>query len=284
MATLRLAALVVAIAGGIGAAAAPPPARDPGSFAACRPRYAVTGLPSMKTDGSERGPVAVCHPGYALAYNPETRTPDWVIEHLPLDWLKDNASRKNNFHDDTAPVIGADGPHSKDYANSKFDRGHQAPAGDFKFSQDMTDDSFSMTNMAPQVGIGFNRNIWKDLETRVRGWVLCGGRPDLYVVTGPIFGDDEKWIPSGARRVRVPEAFFKVIYDPANKRALGMLLPNQKLDSADLPSYAVPVSEIEERTGIVFFTSMPKRTQNVLKQSAGTLWGADSSCDKDADE
>ncbi|HWA91911.1 MAG TPA: DNA/RNA non-specific endonuclease [Rhizomicrobium sp.] len=283
MRTLRIAALALAIAGGMGAAA-PPQAPDRGSFAACEQRYAVTGLPSMKSDGSENGPIAVCHTGYALAYNPETRTPDWVIEHLPLDWLSGKANRKNNFHDDTAPVVGPDGPHSKDYNSTNFDRGHQAPAGDFKSSQPMTDESFNMTNMAPQVGVGFNRNIWKDLETRVRAWLLCGGRSELYIVTGPIFGDEQKWIPSGKKRVRVPEAFFKVIYDPTNKRALGMLLPNQKLDSADLPSYAVPISEIEERTGIVFFTKMTKRTQAVLKKSAGTLWGVDSSCDKDVDD
>ena len=133
------------------------------------------------------------------------------------------------------------------------------------------DESFLLTNMAPQVGIGFNRNIWKQLETDVGGWILCGGRKELYVVTGPVFEDDTgKWLK---KRVRVPEAFFKVIYDAENKRALGMLLPNEKLNTADLPHYAVPISDIKEETGIVFFPAMTKRQQNLLKKSASALWG-----------
>ena len=75
-----------------------------------------------------------------------------------------------------------------------------------------------------------------------------------------------------------------MIYDPTNKRALGMLLPNKKLDTADLPKYAVPISEIEEQTGITFFPALSKRQQNILKKSTSALWGADSSCTKDAGE
>jgi endonuclease G len=181
--------------------------------------------------------------------------------------------------------VAGSSPQTNDYKKSGFDQGNQAPAGDFKSSQPMTNDSFLLTNMSPQVGIGFNRSIWKQLETDVRSWILCGGRPELYVITGPVFDDTaaERWIPSGKTgRVRVPDAFFKVIYDPTNKRALGMLLPNKKLDTADLPDYVVPISDIEEQTGITFFPALAKRQQNILKKSTSALWGADSSCTKDA--
>jgi endonuclease G len=254
------------------------------SFDTCEKRYAVTGLPKMKSDGSDDGPLELCRKGYAVAFNPDTRTPDWVIERLPLDWLSGNAKRKNNFHPDpdVDPLIKDKGPQKTDYSKSGYDQGHQAPAGDFKSSQPMTDESFLLTNMAPQVGVGFNRNIWKQLETDVRGWVLCGGRKELYIVTGPVFDDDsDKWLK---KRVRVPDSFFKVIYDAENKRALGMLLPNKKLDTDDLPKYAVPIADIEEKTGIVFFPALPKREQNLLKRSDGALWGDDDTCTKDVSE
>jgi endonuclease G len=254
------------------------------TYKACQARYAVTGLPKMNSDGSDDGPFALCRTGYALAFNPDTRVPDWVIERLPLDWLTGEAQRKNNFHADTDvdPLIDGKGPQKADYSKSGYDQGHQAPAGDFKSSQDMTDQSFLLTNMGPQVGVGFNRNIWKQLETDVRGWILCGGRKELYVVTGPVYNDDSgKWLK---KRVRVPDAFFKVIYDAENKRALGMLLPNKKLNTADLPNYAVPISDIEEKTGIVFFPALSKRDQNLLKNSTATLWGDDDTCTKDASE
>jgi endonuclease G len=279
----RIAAALLLLGGTAGAA---PAQTSAPSFSSCEQRYAATGLPKMKSDGSEDGPIELCRKGYAVAFNPDTRTPDWVIERLPLDWLNGTAKRKNNFHADSEvdAIIEGKGPQKGDYSKSGYDQGHQAPAGDFKSSQPMTDESFLLTNMAPQVGIGFNRNIWKQLETDVRGWILCGGRPELYVVTGPVFdGDDERWLKSG-KRVRIPDAFFKVIYDPTNKRALGMLLPNRKLNTADLPDYAVPISDIEEKTGIVFFPALTKRQQNVLKKNAGTLWGADDSCSKDVSE
>ncbi|MGC9954100.1 MAG: DNA/RNA non-specific endonuclease [Rhizomicrobium sp.] len=273
-------ALALCLAAGIQARAA-----DDG-FPKCAARYAKIGLPRMKSDGSEDGPIALCRQGYAAAFNPKTRTPDWVIERLPEAWLTGKATRSNKFEEDKSIGEGLSAI-NKDYSGQGFDRGHQAPAGDFKSSQPMTNESFLFTNMSPQVGIGFNRNIWKQLETDVRGWILCGGRPELYVVTGPVFDDTapERWIPSGKNeRVRVPDAFFKVIYDPANNRALGMLLPNKKLDTADLPQYAVPISEIEEKTGITFFPALAKRQQNILKKSTSALWGADDSCTKDAGE
>jgi len=277
--TALLAVLALASA----AAAAPAPAPPANDFSACQARYSAIGLPAMKADEEADGstPIALCRQGYAVLFDPETRDPYWVIERLERDWLTGNAVRKDNFLEDADANRIQPNASAKpsDYNGQHYDRGHQAPAGDFKSSQDMTNKSFLMTNMAPQIGIGFNRNIWKDLETDVRSWVACGGMTELYVITGPVFGDNEKFIgPSKDRKVRVPDKFFKVIYDPVGGRALGMLLPNAKLNSADLPSYAVPISQIEEETGITFFPALSRRQQNVLKTSAGNLWQADASC------
>lgn len=256
-----------------------PPALADEDYSKCEGAYAAVGLPQMKNDGSESGPIALCRKGYAVAFNPDTRSPDWVIEHVQRAWLSGPAKRSNKFTEDTSIEAGLSAT-NKDYTGQGYDRGHQAPAGDFKSSQAMTDESFLFTNMSPQVGIGFNRNIWKDLETDIRSWVQCGGRSELYVVTGPVYNDGatEHWIPKGNKRLRVPDAFFKVIYDPAQGRALGMLLPNKKLDTANLPKYAVPIATIEQQTGIKFFTALSKRQQNLLKKSQGTLWGTDGSC------
>ena len=177
------------------------PAYADDNFAKCESAYAAVGLPQMKHDGSDAWPIAICRKGYAVGFNPGTRSPDWVIEHLQKAQLSGKAIRSNKFTEDTSIGAGLSAT-NKDYSGQGYDRGHQAPAGDFKSSQTMTDESFLFTNMSPQVGIGFNRNIWKDLETDVRSWIQCGGREELYVITGPVYQDGiGQWIPKGSKQI-----------------------------------------------------------------------------------
>ena len=68
----------------------------------------------------------------------------------------------NDFRPDPDLEIGRRAE-LKDYKRSNYDRGH----------------------MAPQIGPGFNRGIWKVLEGKVRKWVIERG--ELYIVTGPIY-------------------------------------------------------------------------------------------------
>jgi endonuclease G len=270
-----LAAL--ALLGALGAAAPPLPSTDVIGFAHCADRYKLIGLPQMSDSG-----VELCRTGYAVAFNPDTRAPNWVIEHITAAQLTGSANRKDNFKTDPQAAQSAT-PDA--YKGQPFDRGHQAPAADFKSSQQMTNESFWMTNMAPQVGIGFNRQIWRYLETDVRSWVACGGMGELYVITGPVYGDKTHWMGSDkAKRVRIPDKYFKVIFDPAHGRALGMLLENRKLDPAKLPEYAVPISQIEAETGITFFPNLTRRQQTVLKANKGNLWGVDDNCGVNVDE
>ena len=46
----------------------------------------------------------------------------------------------------------------QDYFRSGYDRGHMVPAADAKSSQDAMDETFLLSNIAPQVGVGFNRH------------------------------------------------------------------------------------------------------------------------------
>jgi endonuclease G len=271
------AAVGLALFCALGGAGTPLPATDVIGFSHCSARYALIGLPDMEDNGIE-----LCRTGYAVSFNPDNHVPNWVIEHLTPAQLTGSANRKDNFKKDPQATGSAD---PADYKGQPFDRGHQAPAADFKSSQQMTDESFWMTNMAPQVGVGFNRHIWRYLETDVRNWVACDGMTDLYVITGPVYGDTAHWMGTDkAKRVRIPDKFFKVIFDPKHGRALGMLLDNKKLDPADLPNYAVAIRDIEEATGITFFPNLSKRQQNVLKASKGNLWGVDENCSVNVDE
>lgn len=254
----------------------PPPPTAGMDTPDCLNRYGGL-LPSNAADSKARETL-VCRRTYVLAFDADTRDPDWVMEHLSPADLKGNAKRSNAFKQDKF-VKGTDAG-NWDYAGLHFDRGHQAPAGDASFSQKAMDDSFYFTNMAPQVGIGFNRGAWKYLEENVRAWVSCGGHSDLYVYTGPVYDPGGKAI--GRDKVAVPRAFFKIVYDAQTDRAVGFLLPNAVIGSTiDLSLYVKPISEIEGLTGLTFFAHYDQRRQALLKASAGTPWAHVAQCKGD---
>ena len=279
----RSAPLCAALLALAGAAAAqpPPPSRVPGPTAAdvlaCLQRYAPVGLPRHRGEDAVAEQVGpVCRRGYALSFNRETLNPDWVVERLSPRQLTGAALRRDNFSPD--PLLGALSPTKADYNASGFDRGHQAPAADAKFDQGVMDESFRMSNMSPQVGIGFNRGEWKRLEETVRAWVLCGGRDDVLVFTGPIYGARTDRIGPATRRIRVPAAYYKIVYDLESGRAVGFRLDNRKHRKADLGEFVVPIAEIEDETGLDFFPALSRRRQSQLEDDRGAPWGHDEGC------
>lgn len=74
---------------------------------------------------------------------------------------------------------------NSDYKGSGFDRGHLAAAGNHKWNQKQCEQTFVLSNMAPQVGAGFNRDYWNKLEKHVRK--LTKKYPNVYVCTGPLY-------------------------------------------------------------------------------------------------
>ena len=254
------------------AATAASPVQDPAALSACLSRFSEIGVPRHRGDGATPG-LTLCRRGYALFYNLDKHNPDWVIERLTPVELKGKAVRSNNFQAD--PLI-AQSAVSGDFDTTGFDRGHQAPAGDDRFDQQVMNETFYMSNMSPQVGIGFNRGQWKYLEEAVRAWVLCGGRPDVIVMTGPIYGDSKQTI--SARKIAVPQGYYKILYDVKTTRAVGFKLLNQKYAKTDLQTFIVPIAQIEDETGLDFFAALNRRKQTQLETPKGLLWGHDQAC------
>ena len=248
----------------------------------CR-KFQGLGLPLLRGDFPFGQHKRICRPGYALLHNRETKNPDWVVELLTREDLRGTAERKDNFK--VEPEIPR-GENKRaelcNYKRSGFDRGHQAPAADFKRDQELMDDSFYLSNMAPQVGPSFNRGIWARLEERVRD--LVRSRKRLYVITGPVYdapdlgGPDKEFIWGTCERrddrsgVAVPDGFYKIVYDPRRQRALAFLFPNERLRNRKAKEFRASVRDVEELTGLNFFPRMSRRTQNILELNEGEMW------------
>jgi endonuclease G len=253
------------------------------NVAQCLARYQAVPMPFERGDDANSSQTIVCRRGYLLSYDAATHDPDWVMELLtPLE-VNGKAARADKFTQDKL-LAGIDAQEADykaaDAAGNRYDRGHQAPAGDAKFDQTVMDQSFFFSNMAPQVGIGFNRGVWKFLEESVRAWVACGGHSKLFVFTGPIYATGARAPTLGTDKVAIPTAFFKIVYDPQSDRSVGFVLPNVKIGSTipDLQKYVKPIAEIETETGLDFFRSFDQRHQQLLETNAGTSWGHIQSC------
>ena len=202
--------------------------------------------------------------GYVVRYDADLKNPVWVAYPLLAYETTGDAERDNErFMPD--PAVGRGTALPTDYTRSGYDRGHLAPAGDFKFSQQLTRESFYMSNVSPQAP-QFNRGIWKSLEEQVRTWARRDG--GLYVVTGPVL---TLGLPTIGRQneVAVPEQFYKVILycrkgETPDIRMIGFLLPNAP-SNQPLESFVVPVDAIEAQTGLDFFDKIPDTLERSLE-------------------
>ncbi len=199
-------------------------------------------------DGSD----VVHHSYYSIGYNPDLEVPNWVAYKLTEESLRiKNVKRAKRFIVDNE-VKGKSARHS-DYTNSGYTRGHMAPAGDMAFNVDAMQESFYMSNMAPQLRV-FNNGIWRELEENVRDWAY--DNDEIYVVSGPLFYSSRpKKI--GQARVAVPDAFFKVVLDiEGNKqKSIAFIIPHEK-SKQHLREYAVTIDKVEEELGYDLFADL----------------------------
>ena len=228
----------------------------------CR-EFTAYGVPGSAGD-------LICRKGYLLSHDPARKTPVWVAEHLTREKAQGRvAVRSDDFRADGDLQQGSRAELS-DYRGSGYDRGHMAPAADMAWDEQAMSESFYLSNMVPQVGVGMNRGIWAELEKRVRGWVLERG--ELYVYSGPIYlaGDTET---IGSNKVAVPGFLYKVVLDPRHREVIALIMPNRKLKTEDLPNYLVTVREVEKETGLHFFSALPAaELEQVEVAKAPRLW------------
>ncbi|CAB0006394.1 unnamed protein product [Nesidiocoris tenuis] len=190
---------------------------------------------------------------FLLSYDNRTRVANWVFEHLTEENLKvkDNVNRELCQFVEDPTIHQFFRSTNADYYRSGYDRGHLAAAGNHKLQQSHCDQTFTLSNIAPQVGVGFNRGAWNRLEKYVRAQARHNS--NVYVCTGPVFkphreADGKKYVKYeviGERDVAVPTHFFKVIVMEGHDNKLTMeayLMPNQPInDNAPLTQYLVRI-------------------------------------------
>lgn len=124
---------------------------------------------------------------YVLSYDQRNRVAHWVFEHLTPESVRKSEGvdrSKCDFMPDES-IHAFFRSQNSDYKRSGFDRGHLAAAGNHQAYQKCVEQTFYLTNIAPQVGKGFNRDSWNRLEKYVRK--LTKNYPNVYCCTGPLY-------------------------------------------------------------------------------------------------
>lgn len=246
------------------------PAADPDPWVA---KNCIEGMPVL-SPGLQAEVRVIRRRGYVLAHSSIRKEPLWVSEGIPQDQLDGPAKRRDNFKPD--PEL-PEGERSElaDYKGSGFDRGHQAPAEDMTKDQDLMDESFYLSNMCPQVGQGFNQQIWASLEAWARDEIR--GHGGGWVITGPLFLDEEgKTI--GPNGVAVPSHFFKVVIvkgQDGDLQAIAFVLENRKFSSDDakhLERYIHAIDWVEQKAGLDVMPDLPAAEEERLERRAAEMW------------
>ncbi|KAL5971756.1 Endonuclease G mitochondrial [Taenia solium] len=228
---------------------------------------AQVGLPSVES-------VKVL-PGFLCLYDRRSRIPRWTLEHLTSENLngdgKDLVDRRGFVFVEDFGEPPEFRSTNLDYANSGFDRGHMAAAGNNKFNAESMEKTFILSNIAPQVGYGFNRGIWNNLEKYIRG--MARRSANVVVVTGPLFLPSPILSQRGHRQVvyevigqnnvAVPTHFFKaaaVQSKPQGSwKTYAWVIPNCEIpEGTHVNKFALPLKDVERAAGLIIFPNLYK--------------------------
>ena len=192
-----------------------------------------------------------------IGYDTIRMIPNYVVEKLTPDMLVGDAKRSKFYADNTI----MNGVTPSDYTGSGYDRGHLAPAANYKFSQKATDETFVITNMCPQTP-ELNRRSWLALEDYIRD--LVEFHDTLVVLTGT-YGDAGK-IKSKVT-ITIPEKVWKVAIGKRDNEVLtiiGWIYFNDK-SRQSVENTKVSLDDIEQLINRDIQVGLSESEENTIK-------------------
>lgn len=212
---------------------------------------------ALEIPATQSSDFIIDYMGFTLCYDTGNMIPRWVAYELLAEETDGPYTRKGKYFrpDEKIRIKQAD---NGDYKGSGWSKGHMAPAGDFKWSDDAMWETFYYTNCVPQ-NTKLNNGSWNVLENKVRSYANKYGK--VYVVTGPIVNDNMNGV-IGTNNVVVPDAFYKalMIIDEDQYYAAGFVMYNS--EKKQLPTESImTIDELENITGLDFFPLLDDKTE-----------------------
>jgi len=197
---------------------------------------------------------------FTLCHHAGRKVPVWTAYTLtPSQVDRPAMTRSSRFREDIS--LHTPGATDADYVHSGYHRGHLVPARDAGAPE-----TFLLSNAAP-ITPSLNLGRMRQMENLIRN--LAATSDSVTVMTGTLF---ESPTPEtiGPRQVAVPTHFFKAILIQRNGRhsMLAAILPNADRIAAPLTSFLTTVDEVEHRSGLDLFASLPDEVESSLEAAA----------------
>ncbi|KAA1245067.1 DNA/RNA non-specific endonuclease [Aquimarina sp. RZ0] len=245
-----------------------------GSSTPSRDSNLTFGNPSNAASGATN--FFLSKPDFILSYNNNRGTANWVSWHLSTAWTG-NASRCNCFKRDTELPSNFFRAISSDYTGSGFDRGHLCPSADRTFSSSSNENTFYMSNIAPQAPDN-NQRSWANFENYLRSLLLEGN--EIHIIAGVTGsgGTGRNGFAStiDGGNITVPDSFWKVALILSNgtndinrvttsTRVIAINVPNDQGIGSDWTQFRTSVNSIESLTGYDLLENIPDSIESVLE-------------------
>lgn len=224
---------------------------------------------------------------YTVCYSAEHRAPLWVAAPVHRSYTGE-VKRVDNYDYDPSLPVNIQPRLSRSYGD--YTRGHMLGSAERTASREMNNQTFYVSNIAPQLRDGFNERggAWNNLESFVDRQVCAD---TLYVVTGAIYdsftdSDGTRIEPrttrnrSDGKSIGVPTAYYKALLRTKSGRTgksvahcrkselkCAAFIVGHRTAAGRKPSAEdmISIRELERLTGVEFFvgvSSAPKGTAN----------------------
>jgi len=211
------------------------------------------------------------HGIFRLSQNPNTKFADWVAYVVTIK-SKAGSESKRNFRGD--PLIPNDEELEKSDYNGAHDaigvdKGHQAPLAAFTGMPNWDETNY-MSNITPQMA-DLNEGPWEKLEEAVRD-LADYGYP-VYVLTGPLYEREMPALPQANESHTVPSGYWKIVatFEEGEYWSAAFIMDQDTGRDASYCEKAVSIGEVEDRTGLDFFSGLGLNNEVAIESGTNDL-------------
>ncbi|MFC6340275.1 endonuclease [Pseudomonas sp. CCM 7891] len=220
-------------------------------------------------------PLTLNRQAYTLNNNGSTKFANWVSYKITKQTLA--SGRPRNWRTDPDIPAGETlDPVDYNGANVALnvDRGHQANLASLGGVPDWQTLNY-LSNITPQKS-ELNQGPWARLEDQERTLSKDPTINQVYVATGPLYEHFVGSLPGTNKVHTIPSGYWKIIFvgnSPASGVYASFVMNQETPRSASFCDYQVTVAQIEERSGLTFWSDLPQQVQAALKSKQGQLPG-----------